>query len=95
MELLFEFIFDLLLEGSVEIAKDRKVSSWIRIPCLILILAAMTIVLGGLAFVGIYFLINHKDTTDIYMSIFCLVMDIFLIIGVVREYKKYKNKKEK
>lgn len=93
MELLFELIFDLLLEGSAEIAKDKKVSPWIRIPCLILVLAVAIIVLGGLGFVGIYMLIRHTDSTDIFMSIFCLMLDFILIISAIREYKKYKNKK--
>ena len=37
MEYLFEFIAELLLEGSLEISKNKKISKWIRYPLLITI----------------------------------------------------------
>ena len=93
MEFIFEFIFDLLLEGSALFAKDKKMSPWIRIPCLLLVLAAGIIIIGGLGFVGIYMLIKPDDISSFYMGIFCLVVDVVLIAGAVREYRKYKEKK--
>jgi hypothetical protein len=89
--MLFEFLFDILLEGSVEAAKDKKLSPWIRIPCLVLVLIMTAAVIGGLAFLGIYMLTSHSDATDAGMGIFCLAVDLILILGAIREYKKYKN----
>lgn len=32
MEFILEFIFDLVFESSMEIAKDKKIKKWIRYP---------------------------------------------------------------
>ena len=95
MDFIFEFIFDLILEGSVEVAKERKISPWIRIPCLIFVLLFSIFIIGGLAFVGIYMLIKPDDQTSFYMGIVCLILDLIMIIGFIREYKKEKQKRIK
>ncbi len=54
MELIIEFIFDLILDGSQKVAEEKKISPWIRIPCLLLILIVGVAVIGCLGFIGIF-----------------------------------------
>lgn len=38
MEILFELIVELVLEGSIEISKNTKISRWIRYPLLVFLI---------------------------------------------------------
>ena len=48
MELLFEFIGEILIEGLVEIVKNKKISLWLRIPLFLII---------SIGYLGIMFLL--------------------------------------
>lgn len=84
MELLWEFLFELLFEGGMEIAKNRRVSKWIRYPIIIVIGAFFAVVLGGLFLLGI--LLIKKS---ILGSIFILALDVLLITSSIRKFIKF------
>lgn len=91
MELIFEFIFELLLEGGLEISSNKKVNKWIRYPILaIIILFFLTIILG-LIFIGITMI-----EENVFASLFITGVGIFLLIMSIIKFKKvYIEKKEK
>lgn len=93
MEYLFLFIAELLLEGSLEISKNKKISKWIRYPLLITISLFFISILGLILFLGIRLFKENK-----YISIFLFFIDTFLFIGCFLKgketfiKKKYKQK---
>lgn len=91
MDFIFELIFDLILEGSSEVAKDNKRSPWIRIPCLILILLVGIAIIGSLGFFGVYMLVKPTDSTSYIAGAVCILGDLVLILEIIKEFKKYKK----
>lgn len=89
MDLLFEIIFELIVEGSIEISSNKKVSKWIRYP----LIAILAVLFGGvilvLFVVGIGLL--HENVVG---SIFFIAVDVFVLIGSIVKFKKiYLSKK--
>ena len=85
MELLIEFLVDLILEGSLEISEDERMPKWLRYICLTIVITVFSIVITGLFVLGVYI-----GKENIYAGIFCiLIAFILLISGVVKFEKKY------
>lgn len=83
MEFIFEFILELLLEGSIEASKSSKIPKFIRYP-LIAIIALFYIALIGLIFwVGISSL---KE--NIILGIFVILAGFVMLVGSVIMFKK-------
>lgn len=72
MEFIIELILELLLEGSIEVSSNRKVSKWIRYPLIIFITTIFSGVILLIIFLGLS-LLNDWFLAGI----------IFLIIGIV------------
>ena len=92
MDLLIEFILEIILEGSIELVKVEKVPKFIRYPLLtIIILLFLTIILGLLV-LGI--LIIKKE---LLFGLFIILLGLVLLINIIYKIKKgikeYKNKK--
>ncbi len=87
MELLLEIIFDLIVEGSAEVAKNRKISKWIRYPIVVLISLFIIAIIGLLTFVG-FALIFKGDIYAKLGGILFLIFDIILIISAIKNIKK-------
>ena len=87
MELLLEIIFDLIIEGSAEVAKNRKISKWIRYPAIVLISLFIIAVIGLLIFVG-FALIFKGDRYVKLAGLLFLIFDIVLIISAIKNIKK-------
>lgn len=83
MEWITEFLFELLLEGSMEISTNQKVSKWIRYPfiCLIVLFFASVIIL--LFVVGISLWNKSK-----LASLFVIAVSIILLVGSVLKLRK-------
>ena len=95
MELLLEILFDLIVEGSVEVAKDRKISKWIRYPAVVLISLFIIAIIGLLTLIG-FALILKGDRYAKLAGILFLIFDIILIISAIKNIKKeIKMKKSK
>ena len=87
MEFLIELLLDLVLEGSIEISKNKKISKFIRYPLIIFIILSFTIIFFGMLILGILIL---KE--NIY---FGLLISIILIILSIKKFKKvYIERKE-
>ncbi len=87
MELLLEIIFDLIVEGSVEVAKNVRISKWIRYPIVALISLFIIAIIGLLTFIG-FALIFKGDTYAKLAGILFLIFDIILIISAIKNIKK-------
>lgn len=92
MEVLLEFIFEIILEGSVELSTNRKVPTPFRILATLVLL----VVYGGL--IAIVVMIMQECWQEGNMAAFWVVTIIGVGILVMLAYaarKKYKEMREK
>lgn len=86
MDLIFEIVGEVLIEGAFEIASNKKVSKWIRYPILILIISFYSFIVGTFVYLGLSFF-----NENILISIIMFLIAIFLIIMIIIVF--IKNKK--
>ncbi len=91
MDLLFEAIFELILEGSFEASKSNKVPKPIRIFLILLIALIYLLIIGFLFYIGIIGL-SKNLFAGILLIAFVL---LFLILGIIKFRKAYLNKMNK
>lgn len=89
MDLILEFIFDLVLESSMEIAKDKKIKKWIRYPLAFLLSLFIIAVIGTIFFVGVIFIIDEEINIKLAGILF-IIFDIILIASAIRKIKNEK-----
>lgn len=82
MDDFFEIIIEILLEGSISISSNKKISKLIRYPLIIFIILFFLLVIGGIAFIGIC---NFK--TNIYLSIFLITCSLLLLIACIIKFR--------
>ena len=80
MEYLFEFILELVFEGSVEASKNLKVPKWIRYSLITIIILFFIGVIGIIFFTGILML-KENVLIGILFNLLGLLM---LIIGIIK-----------
>lgn len=88
MDLLFEAIFELILEGSFEASKSSKVPKPIRIILILLIALVYLLIIGFLFYIGIIGL-SKNLLAGIVLIAFGLS---FLILSIIKFRKAYRNK---
>ena len=90
MDVLMEFLGELILEGSVELSKSKKVPKWIRYPLIVIILLLFLIV--DLLFIFVSLLLMKENLFGgILFSIFTI---IFIVMSIVKFKKMYFKKKK-
>ncbi len=90
MDLLFEFLIELTMEGAIEVSKNKKISNWIRYPLIILIILFFSVVILGIFILGI---IVRKD--NLFLSILLIALSIFMLTASILKFKKiYIEKKQ-
>lgn len=89
MEILFEVIFEIIVEGSYEVMKSKKAPLALRIICGIIFLGIFILIIGLIGFIAVTFL---DDNNYIAASLF-LVLDIAIVILTIKEIKKLIKKK--
>ena len=95
MDIIIEFIFELIFDSALEVAKEERVSKWIRIPLCIVILLFFIGVFAVLGIVGVL-LIMSDEKYSLSGGIIILLLDTVLIVSfivrMISGYKKIKNK---
>ena len=84
MEILLEVILDIVLEGSIEIASDKKVPLPIQIVGTIIIAMVYFGILGSLLYLGI-----HNNSWIILLIDGCFLL--LTVFAVWKGYKRYKR----
>lgn len=90
MEYLFEFLLELILEGSVEASKNSKVPRYVRYPLIALIVLFFVAVIGLIFLAGFISLKDNK----ILGLLLILLGAYMLIMSIVKFRKIYLIKKE-
>ena len=89
MEILFEILFDLALEGSVEVSSNKRVSKWIHYPLIAVIVLFYAAVVGLLLWVGVSML-----DESVLGGVLMLGIAVFVLIMSVLAFRKvYLSKK--
>ena len=83
MELIFEFIIELLFEGVVEASQNKKISKFIRYPLIALIILFFTAFILLFVFMGVSIL---KDNI-----IGVILILLFTIVFLVLSINKFKE----
>ena len=83
MEIIVDFLLELILEGSEEVSANKRISRWIRYPLIVLI------GLFYIAVISIIFLVASKVFEENRLiSIVLLLLDVFLSIRTIIKFKK-------
>lgn len=91
MEYIFEFILELVLEGSIEVSKSNKIPKYIRYPLIGILFLFFIAVIGLILFTGI---LSLKE--NIRSGILLILVGLFLLImSVIRFRKAYLIKMNK
>lgn len=85
MEFIFEFILELVFEGSIEISKNNKIPKFIRYPLIALISLFFIAVIGIIFLVGILFLLLKEN---ILLGIVFISIGLFMLIMSVIKFRK-------
>ena len=89
MDFILELLFELFVEGTLELSKNIKVPKTIRYPLLGLIILFVIAVIVGIFVLGIALF-----TEDIFFSIMMFALGAFFLVGIsIKTYKFFKNKK--
>lgn len=83
MEYLFEFILELVLEGSIEASKSSKIPKWIRY-LLILMISLFFIGVIGLVFWGGIIALKK----NIFVGLFLILIGLFMLISSIIKFRK-------
>ena len=85
LEILFEIIGELFLEGGLEIAANKKISKWIRYPLALLLILFFTALIGGLIVIGISIL-----DSNIAVGLFLIILgSILMVMGLIQLRRYY------
>jgi len=86
MELIIEFVLELLIEGTIELLPNKKVPGWIRYPLAFLV---MLLFVGVIALFFLCGISAFKE--NILLRIFFIVIGIIMLIGAIKKFNKIKN----
>ena len=88
MEFIIECILELLLEGSIEVLPNKKISKWIRYPL------AIFVILFFLVAIGLFFLVGILAMKDdaLPFGIIFIAIGIVLLVGYIHNFIEVKNK---
>lgn len=83
MEYVFEFLLELILEGSIEASKSSKIPKYIRYPLIVLIVCFFAAVIGLIFFTGILFI---KES--LVGGICFILIGLFLLVSSIIQFRK-------
>lgn len=89
MDIIFEMILEIFLEGSLEICSNKKLSKWIRYPLLMILTLIFIAIVLGLLMLGIYLF-----KTSIIISLIFIVCSFLLCIGTIIKLKNLYNERK-
>jgi len=92
MELILEVLLELILEGTIEISKSKKVPNIVRYPLIIFIILLFIGVLLVIFFTGIFVYQKINKICGILLIIIGIIMLVSSVIKFKKIYFKKDNK---
>lgn len=90
MDFIIELVIELLLEGSIEISSNKRVSRWIRYPLIVFIVTLF----AGIILLMLYLSFSHLNKNAL-VAILILIISLFLLIAAIIKFKKIYVEKKK
>lgn len=91
MEYLIEFVLELILEGSIEVSKNKKLPKYIRYPLIIMIILFFIAVIVTIFVAGFILIVDN-----LYWGLFILLIGLLLLLSAIIKFRKvYLNKNDK
>lgn len=90
MDVVFEIIGDILIEGAFEICSNENISKWIRYPILILLTIFYSLIVGAFIYLGISFL-KESLFISIIMFLIATILITMISIVIIKNKKKHLN----
>ena len=87
MEVIFDIIFDLIIEGSIDAASNKKAPMALRVISAIVLIAFFAGIIGFCIFLGIH----DRNWITLVLAALILIAAFFLAF---RFYRKYKERNE-
>ena len=83
MDVIFEFLFELAVEGGMELSGNRKISPWIRCPLVALICLFFGAIIALMVYIGI-----SVYPEEPVASVICWLLGMLVLVGVVLKFRK-------
>ena len=83
MDFIIELIFEFLFDGMLETSKSNRVPKFIRYPLIIIIILFFILVIG---FIFIVSILAFKES--IIAGILLIIIDLFLFVGSIYKFRK-------
>ena len=83
MDFIIELIFEFLFDGMLETSKSNRVPKFIRYPLIIIIILFFILVIG---FIFIVSILSFKES--IIAGILLIIIDLFLFVGSIYKFRK-------
>jgi len=93
MDFIFELLFELIAEGTVELSKSVKVPKFIRYPLIAIVILFFVGVIGLMVFAG---LAAFQENVILGIALIAIAL-LILVMGIVKfriTYLKKKNEKQ-
>lgn len=84
MDFIIELIFEFLFDGMLETSKSNRVPKFIRYPLIIIIIILFFILVIG--FIFIVSILSFKES--IIAGILLIIIDLFLFVGSIYKFRK-------
>lgn len=84
MEILFEFLVELLLEGTIDLSKNKKIPKLIRYPLIIVIILLFL----GVIFITIFTGVLAYQKINKLAGILLIIIGTLLLVGSILKFKK-------
>ena len=84
MEIIFEVLFEFILEGSMGAVGDKKVPMPLRILAALILFIVFGGLIGGLLYLGI----SESSPVALIFGLVILVIVIFAILNTVKTHRK-------
>lgn len=90
MDFIIELVIELLLEGSIEISSNKRVSRWIRYPLIVFIVTLF----AGIILLMLYLSFSLLNK-NVLVAILILIISLFMLISAIIKFKKLYLEKKK
>lgn len=92
MEIIFEILIELILEGTVEASKNKKIPKVVRYPLIFLIVLLFIGVIGLVLFTGI---LAYQKINRICGILLIIIATVLVITSIIQFRQVYLTKRTK
>ncbi|MBO4694230.1 MAG: hypothetical protein J5659_07575 [Clostridia bacterium] len=81
MNYLFNLLFKLIFNDTIDMARNAKVSGWARWPLIVILSVFIIGIIFGIGYAGVAIIKVHEDSAQLAAGFIFLLLDIVLIFS--------------